>query len=314
MSVLDLEWITLIERLTYGAYSRVLDVHLPGEDSNFWQPLITRDFGFTTADREQRRFFHYLELLRHTDEAAWDIRSVWARAKVDVRRDLAYAVGMIGREGGSLAFGGTVHDVLELFVDRLAALEASITLFEALLQADPNAGEFVYQELLTRNPLLLDIYGEVVAKPRFVYPEGESPLGKKFVEPDFLVRRPNGRYRLVEIERPSKAMATKAGQTRAEVGQAVFQIGEFKDYILEHYDQLKDDYPGINRRCTTTVIISRAREASFGGRSNIRRQLQLLQEQHSGVDELITYDDLLDQAKAALSRLSGIAGEAPAKT
>jgi hypothetical protein len=45
---------------------------------------------------------------------------------------------------------------------------------------------------------------------------------------------------------------------------------------------------------------------SFGGRADARRQLQLLQEQY-GVDELLTYDDLLLQAKEALARLSGLA-------
>jgi antiviral defense system Shedu protein SduA len=153
---------------------------------------------------------------------------------------------------------------------------------------------------------VLDVYGEVIPKPNFAYPEGSSPLGKTFVQPDFLVRRHPSSYRLIELERPSKKMATKTGQSRAEVTQAVFQIAEFKDHILEHYDQLKGAYPGINRACSTTVIVSRATEESFGGRSDVRRQLQLLQQQH-GVDELLTYDDLLVQAKEALARLSGLA-------
>jgi hypothetical protein len=39
----------------------------------------------------------------------------------------------------------------------------------------------------------------------------------------------------------------------------------------------------------------------------VRRHLQLLQEQHN-IDELLTYDDLLVQAKEALARLSGLSG------
>jgi hypothetical protein len=316
VSRVDLDWQTLIERLTFGAYGRILDVHLPDEDSNFWQPSVVRDLGFLTADRAHRRFFHYLELLRHADEAAWDTRSVWARAKLDVRRDLAHSIAMVGREGATMSFGEAGHDVslLDRFTDRLAALEIAIAAFEELLDTAPDVDESVYQDFLTKNPLLLDIYGQVIPKPNFIYPAGQSPLGKAYVQPDFLVRRPGERYRLVELERPSKPMATKKGPSRAEVSQAVFQIGEFKDYILEHYDVLKDRYPGINRACTTTVVISRAREESFGGRSNLRRQLQLLQQQHSGIDELITYDDLLAQAKAALSHLSGIASDAAVAT
>jgi hypothetical protein len=75
-----------------------------------------------------------------------------------------------------------------------------------------------------------------VSRPRFVYPEGKSPLGKAYVEPDFVIRRPGSRYTVVELERPGKLVATKRGHARAEVTQASFQIAEFKDYIVEHYD------------------------------------------------------------------------------
>jgi hypothetical protein len=77
----------------------------------------------------------------------------------------------------------------------------------------------VFQEYLTQNPLVLDVYGEVIPKPNFIYPEGSSSMGKKFVQPDFLVRRHPSSYRLIELERPAKRMATKSGQARAEVTQ-----------------------------------------------------------------------------------------------
>jgi hypothetical protein len=309
-SRLDLGWSELIERLTFGAYGGILDIHLPADDAApLWQPTIVRGLGFVTADRERRRFFRYLELLRHVDLAAWDARSLWARAKLDVRRDFAHAVAVAGEPGGTVQLASAPRLMDELFVNRLAALDRSISEFEQLLSESESADESVFHEFLVSHPLLIDIYGEVVSQPRFEYPAGSSPLGKQFVEPDFIVRRPLGRYRLIELERPSKSMATKRGEARAEVSQAIFQIGEFRDFILEHYDVLRDDFPGINRSHETTVVISRARAESFGGRSNVERHLQLLREQFSGIDELLTYDDLLIQAKSARDRLAGIAGE-----
>lgn len=145
----------------------------------------------------------------------------------------------------------------------------------------------------------------MIPRPRFVYPAGTSPLGKAYVEPDFVIRRPGDRYVLVELERPAKAAATKRGPARAELTQASFQIAEFRDYVLEHYESVKTTFPGINRDPGSMVVISRSTEAAFGDRSDVRRQLQLLREQLR-VDEILTYDDLLNRARAALARLSGL--------
>ena len=110
---------------------------------------------------------------------------------------------------------------------------------------------------------------------------------------------------LVELERPSKAAATRRGPARAELTQASFQIAEFRDYVLEHYDVVKERFPGINRDPGSMIVISRLTEKAFGGRRDLHRQLQLLREQLR-VDEVLTYDDLLNRARAALARLSGL--------
>jgi hypothetical protein len=172
VSRVALDWRALIERLTFGAYGQILDIHVPADDAApFWQPLIVRDLGFLTADRRYRRFFRYLELLRHVDEAAWDPRSVWARVKLDVRRDFAYAVGMVGRTGGVIAPSSEPQLLEGMFVDRLAQLDQSITAFESLLIEQTEADEVVFQDFLSENPLLIDVYGEVIAHPRFPYPD-----------------------------------------------------------------------------------------------------------------------------------------------
>jgi hypothetical protein len=207
-----------------------------------------------------------------------------------------------------MALAGAPQLVDELFIGRLASLDRSIGDFEQLLAGPVDADEGVIHEFLYRHPLLVDIYGEIHSRPRFVYPEGSSPTGKRYVEPDFVVRRPLDRYRVIELERPAKPMATRSGQARAEVGQAAFQIGEFRDFILEHYEALRDQFPGINRDPEMVVIISRSRQENFGGRADVSRHMQLLREQFKGID-LMTYDDLMTQARAARDRLAGVAAE-----
>lgn len=155
------------------------------------------------------------------------------------------------------------------------------------------------------NPILLDVYGELISKPRFRYPEGESPLGKAYVEPDFIIRYPGDKYKLVELEKPGKRLATSKGQTRAEVSQATFQIAEWMDYIRNHYELIKLKFPGISVNCSSMVVIGRASEESIGAGRNTKRYMQMAGQQFAA-DELLSYDDLVDKAKQAYVRLQSL--------
>jgi hypothetical protein len=138
-----LSWASLLERLTFGAFGRILDLKLPNYTSEFWIPRIIRDLGISTADRKNQRFFHYCELLRHTEDAAWEPRSAWARASIDVRRDFAFSAAWAerGGVGGTLSFEAPQAQLGAPFRDRLAALQAAIEGFEALLRDQPDADE-----------------------------------------------------------------------------------------------------------------------------------------------------------------------------
>jgi hypothetical protein len=231
----DVSWRELIARLTYGAFVHILDLHLSGPDSPYWRPLIVRDIGFFPADRRQRRFFHHLELAPHVSPGAWDQHSIWTRVHVDVRRDFAN----VPREpGGGISFPGAVASAVPIgsptIGQQLPLLAEGIEALDNSLQLNPLASESVYQDLLERYPLLVDVYGEVRPRPRFKYPEGGGPTGKTYIEPDFIVVEhliSGPRYRLIEIERPGKQLATQAGHARVDLTQAAWQIGEWKTYI-----------------------------------------------------------------------------------
>jgi hypothetical protein len=301
----DLDWLDLLGRLTFG-WIGLIDLKLPRTDAPFWNPPFLRDIGFASAGHTNRRFFHYLELIRHRDDAAWDPRGIWARVHVDIRRDYSSTIGLGSRKGGTMFIAGPqAQAVIGSFNDRLEALSQAIDGFQGLLEEEAEEDERLFHEFLKANPVLLDASGDVISKPQFVFPAGESPLEKEYVEPDFLIQYSGNAYKLVELERPGKLMATKQGQPRAEVTQAAFQIAEWKDYIAHHYGLLKERYPGISISCSTTLVISRASERSFGSGHDIRRYLVLIKSQLKA-DEILLYDDLLDRAKQTYVRLSNL--------
>jgi len=180
------------------------------------------------------------------------------------------------------------------------------------------AVESAFHRLLVEHPLLIDVYGTCESKPRFVYPDGAtSPVGKKYLEPDFLVVYPGQAYKLVEIERPSKSVATVQGQPRAEVNQSTFQVAEWKHYIQSHYEELRSRYPNIQARCKTAIIMSRTTQQAFGGIQDVRAYVGLIEGQYK-IDEFLTYDDLLERALTAYALLTGLSptqvpGDASAK-
>jgi hypothetical protein len=225
--------------------------------------------------------------------------------QADVRRDFGWAFGAASGEGGGTISFGEAQAWTQPFYDRLAILGTTLLDFANLLETQSGADERVFHDFIQANPILLDVYAEPISKPRWYYPTGSSPLGKEYVEPDFVLKYPDGGYRLVELERPSKSLATAQGQPRAEVNQAAFQIAEWRAYIANHYDLLKEKYPGISIRQSATIVISRSTAASYGDSRDPRRYKELLASQYSGVD-ILTYDELLERAKQAYTRITSL--------
>ncbi|MFJ2929482.1 Shedu anti-phage system protein SduA domain-containing protein [Streptomyces massasporeus] len=297
------DWQELIRRLTFGAFELALDLHLPAKGADYWRARRIHNLGFLTADRSNRRFVRYGELLRHVDQAAWEPRSAWARAHVDLRMHFTHAVA---DAGNGLSAIEIPHEQVPVgrFADRLTALELATSELEKLLRL-PDAPESAFHELLVRSPVLLDAYGDVESKPRWRYPPGESPTGKSYVEPDFVIARKNQTYRLVEIERPDHQFATRGpGHPTAAVTHAAFQIGEWKDYINHHYDRLKKTYPNIAGNISTAIVISRSHQKQFGT-AGTSRYISVARQQLS-VDEILTWDDLLERAKTMVRQLTSL--------
>lgn len=305
--------------LSYGALGRTLDLHLDIQVDAFWEPAIYSHIGMVRADRQKKRFFDHLEIHAHKSMAAWEPRSVWARAASDVRRDFLRHLPQ--NESGNPAFlgftrgdtrshftmGGSRHHGWVGTQDGiLQKLRVSIEELRDLLVFQKDATEDVFHSFLLENSVLFDVYGTIVNKPRFRYPEGQlSPVGKAFVEPDFIIKYQNSTYKLVELERASKRLGTRSGHPRQDLGQAAFQIAEWKDYIAQHYDQLRDKFPGISEKSPSLVVLSMDSINDCADQAELNRKISLYKRQFS-VDEIWTYHDVLRNAEMLYTRLSAL--------
>lgn len=293
-----------VARLTFGAFGRVLDVYLERNRADFWKPHIITEFGFFNAELTGKRFCNYIEILPHIDRAAWDTRTISLRAAADVRRDFARFTG--SENGGATLSFGEYDQWVERYQRSLHKLLEATIEFEALLRTNSDAVEDVFHQFLEKNPILLDPIGKVVSKPRLSYPNGKtSPDGKSYVEPDFIVISPVGSYRLIEIERASKGLATKAGHARQDLAQAAFQIAEWKQFIAQNYHVLEDRFPNISENSPSAIILSRSTQKGFESEALLRSKVDQLRRQFN-VDEILTYDDVLKNARSLYDKLSNL--------
>lgn len=296
----------LVCNLTFGAYGIVLDPHLPDSNAPFGQSHITEKMGFFPADLNNRRFFKYLEIYPHSDKCAWDRRIINTRIKNDLRRDFVKKLSRPNDQGGGYLSFGNTNQWIENHSNRLGQLKLAIDEFRNVLMFQSHETEDVFHQLIENHPILLDVYGKCESKPKLKYPKGEnSPIGKTYLEPDFIVLYPDQSYKLVELERASKNVATQQGQPRSEVGQAAFQTAEWVHYIREHYAEIKNRYPGIHTKYKTSLIMSRSTQSSFKGIDDMNRYKELIIQQYS-LDEMLTYDDLFERACTAYTVLTGL--------
>lgn len=296
----------VVSSLSFGAFGIILDTYLPTQQSQIGAPHLYQNIGVFPADLSNRRFFHHLEMHGQSDACAWDKRAVNLRVQQDIHRDLARALAGFGLSGGGTFQFGERPSWVEMYSIRMERLRVAIGALRSALSFKSDDVEAVFHDVISNHPLLLDVYGTCESKPQFVYPLGKNlPIGKTSLEPDFLITYPDRSYKLIEIERPSKPVATTQGQPRSEVSQAVFQTAEWKHFIKTHYQELHSRYPDIQSKCKTAVVMSRTKQQNFKNIDDIQEYKGLIMEQYK-IDEFFTFDDLYDRACTAYTLLSGL--------
>lgn len=148
--------------------------------------------------------------------------------------DVAFALGHQFMAYSMVLGTAAIRELFEAFAVRLIAVgEPVLVEFERLIASKP-ADEREFQAFLTAHPQLLEPMAvEIWPQP--------SLWGAR--EPDFVVRRADDTYLVVEIECPSKLLLTATGQLSAESSHAVNQVLDYADRLVQRQEAIGSVFP-----------------------------------------------------------------------
>lgn len=116
--------------------------------------------------------------------------------------------------------------------------------FNELIKTCPS-DEPAFQAFLIRHPQLLDpLAHEVWPQPNLF----------GFREPDFIVKRADGTYMVVEIECPGKTLVTTGGHLSASVTHAEQQATDYRRNLIRKYADLRQHMPDFQDPDCLVVI------------------------------------------------------------
>jgi Shedu protein SduA, C-terminal len=172
-------------------------------------------------------------------------------------------------------------EVFQIFSDTTIKLTRNlIAEFESLI--DEEHSEEVYQRFLAANPVLIDpLASEIVPKQR---------LGIEFVT-DFVVRRLDNRYLLVEIEKPHDKLFTAASDFSSAFTHAIGQIVDFQEWVDQHGEYARTLMPGIS---SPRGLLIMGLRSDLSGREIAKLKRYCI---NSTSVDILTYDELLASAK-----------------
>lgn len=147
------------------------------------------------------------------------------------------AIGAVGSQLLSASLIPTIGPARELIsalaIRHLAISRPVLKQYEELL-ARAKDDERALQAFFERHPQLLDPMAAAVwAKPNLA--------GAR--EPDFLIRRSDDTYLIVEIETPGKLLVTKENQLSAFATHAVAQISDYREFLLQRPQTISAHLP-----------------------------------------------------------------------
>ena len=167
--------------------------------------------------------------------------------------------------------------------------------WEALVASD--LAESEYQSFLEEHPVFVDpLAAEVHNRKR---------LGIELVT-DFVVRRHDSRYVVVEIEKPQDRLFTSSDDFAAPFTHASGQVLDFQGWIAENISYAQKHLPGIENP-HGLLIMGRRTEMSTSQEAKLRRWLS-----NSKHIDVLTFDDLSKRARAlhaSLRRMDGSSAE-----
>jgi len=171
--------------------------------------------------------------------------------------------------------------LFEVFTEPAIKITNRLILTFQTLIAENHAEE-VYQRFLTKNPVFIDpLASEVIPKQK---------LGLEHVT-DFVIRRLDDEYILVEIEKPQDTIFTGANDLTARFTHAYGQVLGFQEWVDAHGEYARSLMPGIFSP-KGVLIVGMRNELSAEQVAKLKR-LNI----NSRSIEVLTYDDLIRKAK-----------------
>lgn len=158
--------------------------------------------------------------------------------------------------------------------------------FESLVSRD--LPEERYQEFLKSAPNVLDpLAAEVIPKHR---------LGDDYIT-DFVIRRHDRRYLVVEIEKPQDRIFTARNDFTAEFSHAMGQVLDFQGWVTERADYARSKLPNIENPRGLLVMGRRSALTEYQEKK-LRRWCI-----NSNSIEVATFDDLIISGRQLLASM-----------
>jgi hypothetical protein len=190
--------------------------------------------------------------------------------------------------------GQGTKDVEDLIIESIArsALQISDPLCDELeSMIGRGLAERAYQSWFEAHPAFLDPLASSVVE--------RQPLAEKW-KTDFVIRRLDDEYLLVEIEKPQDSPFTAYPRPTRSLSHALAQILNWFAWLEDHISYAQaNDFPGIHAP-TGMVVIGRRSELS----KEQSRMLGALNDQLYPRIRVLTYDDVLSNARNILRNLT----------
>jgi len=166
--------------------------------------------------------------------------------------------------------------------------DSALRALEQLIQDTPN-DEPAFQSYFCRYPQVLDpMAAQVWDRPNF----------HGALIPDFVIRRADDTYLVVEIETPGKLLVTKAGQLSAQAIQAEKQALDYETFLSERVLEARHHFPRFGR-AECLVVIGQERDLSDGQSKSLRIANARRQDL-----KVVGFDWLVERARRVVSNVS----------
>ncbi|MGE5620993.1 MAG: Shedu anti-phage system protein SduA domain-containing protein [archaeon] len=172
-------------------------------------------------------------------------------------------------------------EVIKIFSE--SNIKISLGVIEAFAnKIDKNLLEEEYHKYFATHPVLIDpLAQEVLSKKK---------LGVEFIT-DFVLRRLDNEYILVEIEKPQSRIFNKQNDFSFEFVHSLGQVLDFQEWVETHAEYARSLLPGISSP-KGILIIGRRSELSPTQETKLKRFAITCKN-----IEIYTFDDLLNKAK-----------------